>query len=149
HGTRYRYLETIRQYGREKLLASGEAEQVRDRHLDFFLRFAEQAEPKLRGAEQLACLECVESEHDNLRAALACSLESGKSDCALQLAGALSYFWLLRSYFSEGQTWLEDALALAERERIERFAVPDTRADKARRAKALYGVTWMHIGTMG
>src|SRR5262249_10742430 len=44
---------------------------------------------------------------------------------------------------------LEDALALAERERIERFAVPDTRADKARRAKALYGVTWMHIGTMG
>jgi predicted ATPase/transcriptional regulator with XRE-family HTH domain len=148
-GTRYRFLETIRQYGREKLLESGEAEQVRDRHLDFFLRFAEQAEPKLRGAEQVAWLERVETEHDNLRAALTRSLEGRKSDRALQLAGALYYFWLLRSHFSEGQTWLDRALALTERERIEQFAVADTRADMARRAKALYGMAWMQVGTIG
>jgi predicted ATPase/transcriptional regulator with XRE-family HTH domain len=148
-GTRYRFLETIHQYGREKLLASGEVEQVRDRHLDFFLCFAEQVEPKLRGAEQLEWLERAETEHDNLRAAMAWSLESGKSDRGLQLAGALYYFWLLRSYFSEGQKWLDHALALSDRERIEKGAVADARADMAWRAKALYGVAWMHIGTIG
>jgi predicted ATPase len=139
---RYRLLETIRQYARDKVFESGEAEAVRDRHLEFFLRFAEEAEPKLRGAEQLAWLERVETEHDNLRTALAWSLESGKSDRALQLAGALVYFWELRGYWSEGQKWLDDALALAEREQGGRVTVGATpssaRADAARRAKALY-----------
>jgi predicted ATPase len=89
---RYRLLETIRQYARDKLLASGEAEWVRDRHLEYFVQFAEQAEPKLRGAEQLEWLERVEREHDNLRTALARALDSGKRENALRLAGALYYF---------------------------------------------------------
>jgi predicted ATPase/DNA-binding SARP family transcriptional activator len=137
---RYRLLETIRQYAREKLLASGEAEQARDRHLDFFLRFAETAEPKLRSAEQIEWLERVETEHDNLRTALAWALESGKSDRALELAGALGYFWVLRGYLSESQRWLEDALALSEREQSKKVAagkyIP-AHTEKARRAKAL------------
>jgi predicted ATPase len=66
---RYRLLETIRQYARDKLFASGESEQLRDRHLDYFLRFAEAIDPKLRGAEQLVWLGRVETEHDNLRTA--------------------------------------------------------------------------------
>jgi hypothetical protein len=66
---RYRLPETIRQYARDKLFESGEAEQVRDRHLEFFLQFAQAAEPKLRGAEQIEWLNRVESEHDNVRTA--------------------------------------------------------------------------------
>ncbi len=51
---------------------------MRDRHLEYFLRWAEQAEPKLRGPEQLEWLNRLELEHDNLRAALAWSLEEGE-----------------------------------------------------------------------
>ncbi len=112
---RYRLPETIRQYARDKLYEAGEAENIRDHHFDFFLRFAETAEPKLRSAEQIEWLARVDTEHDNLRNALAWSLESGKSESALRLAGALGYFWELRGV-GEGYKWLNDALALAERE---------------------------------
>jgi len=148
---RYRLPETIRQYARDKLFESGESEQTRDRHLEFFLRFAEAAEPKLRGAEQLEWLESVQTEHDNLRIALAWSLESGKSDLALQLAGALYYFWVLRGYWSESQRWLEDALALSEREQNKKVAAgiySPTQVEMAQRAKALYGAVLSHVATM-
>jgi predicted ATPase/DNA-binding SARP family transcriptional activator len=149
---RYRLLETIRQYAREKLFVSGEAEQVRDRHLDFFLQFAEGAEPKLRSAEQLAWLERLETEHDNLRAALAWALESATSARALRLAGALAYFWELRGYWSEGHKRLSDVLAFVEREQAERDAggepstLPRHHADMAWRAKALYGAARIRFG---
>jgi predicted ATPase/DNA-binding SARP family transcriptional activator len=141
---RYRLLETIRQYAREKLLASGEAEALRERHLEFFLRFAEGAEPRLRGAGQLEWLDRVESEHENLRTALAWSLERGKRESPLRLAGALSYFWELRAvYMSEGHKWLHEALALSEGEQGGKGALGETaisaRAEAACRAKALYG----------
>jgi predicted ATPase/transcriptional regulator with XRE-family HTH domain len=139
---RYRLPETIRQYARDKLYESGEAKQVRDRHLEFFIRFAETAEPKLRSAEQLEWLERLGTEHDNLRTALGWSLESSKTDRALELAGALSYFWELRGYFSEGQKWFDNALALDERDRSEKLAAgkyASTHEEMARRAKALYG----------
>ena len=149
---RYRLPETIRQYARDRLLESGEAERIRDHHLKFFLRFAEEVEPKLRSAEQLEWLDRSQTEYDNLRTALAWSLESGKSDRALQLAGALVYFWVLRGYFSEGQKWLDDALALSEREQSEKVAVGETythtRAEAARRAKALYGGALLQMGTL-
>jgi predicted ATPase len=149
---RYRLPETIRQYARDKLYESGEAEQTRDHHLDFFLQFAETAEPKLRSAEQLEWLNRLETEHDNLRTALAWSLESSKSDLALQLAGALYYFWVLRGNFSEMYKWLNDALTFAEREQRERAASDEkyipTRTETAHRAKALYGATLSHIGDM-
>ena len=148
---RYRLPETIRQYAREKLFESGESEQVRDRHLEFFLGFAETAEARLRGAEQLEWLNRVETEHDNLRTALAWSLESGKSDRALRLSGALSYFWLLRGYFSESLRWLEDALALSVREQSKNFAtgiyIP-ARTEKAQRAKVLYAAVMAYFASM-
>jgi tetratricopeptide (TPR) repeat protein len=144
---RFRLLETIRQYAREKLLEVGEAEQIRDRHLDFFLGFAEQTEPKLRGPEQLAWLERVEREHDNLRTALAWSLEGGTSERALRLAGALSFFWEFRGHFNEGQKWLDKALALAERHKTGAAgdASDPARAEMAWRAKALYGAGRLHF----
>ena len=129
---RYRLPETIRQYARDKLYESSEAEQIRDRHLEYFLHFAETAEPKLRSGEQLEWLERVEAEHDNLRTALGWSLESGKSDRSLQLAGALAYFWELRGA-REGIRWLDEALTLSAREQ------KGTIEEKRQRAKALYG----------
>ena len=139
---RYRLPETIRQHARDKLLESGESEQIRNRHLDFFLRFAEVAEPKLRSAEQLEWLNRVETEHDNLRTALAWSLESGKSKAALELAGALYYFWELHGYLSEGFKWLRDALTLSEGEQHGGVTAEElytlNRETIARRAKALY-----------
>jgi predicted ATPase/class 3 adenylate cyclase len=148
---RYRLPETIRQYARDKLFESGEAEQVRDRHLEFFLRFAEGAEPKLRSAEQLEWLGRLETEHDNLRTALAWSLESNKSDHALQLAGALYYFWVLRGNFNEGHKWLNDALTFAEHEQSEKVAAgkyTPTPVGMAQRAKALYGAAILEMGTL-
>ncbi|MGQ0600985.1 MAG: tetratricopeptide repeat protein [Anaerolineales bacterium] len=109
---RYRLLETIRQYAREKLNDSGKADEARDRHLDYYLHWAEQAEPCLAGLEQLLWLNQFEAEHDNLRAALEWSLRA-EPDAAysLKLAAACGFFWRLRGYLSEGHKHLAAALA--------------------------------------
>jgi predicted ATPase/class 3 adenylate cyclase len=111
---RFVMLETIHEYARERLEASGEAEEVRRLHAAYFLALAEEAEPELSGADQLACLERLEAEHDNMRAALSWSLEK-EPETALRLAVALARFWEKRSYFSEGSSWLEAALRLSDR----------------------------------
>ena len=139
---RYHLLETIRQYAREKLLASGESSPVRDRHLGYYEHFAEEAEPRLRGADQLAWLERMETEHDNVRAALAWSLERADIEQALRLAGAAAYFWELRGYWSEGHRWLDETLALSSRGQGSGV----TEAPVAPRAKALYGVGRLLFG---
>lgn len=108
--TRYRSLETLRRYGRERLERSGEAEAVSARHATYLCALAEDAEPKLKGPEQLAWYERLEAEHDNLRAALRWSLEHDP-ETALRLAGALWRFWDVRTYKEEGRRWLEAALA--------------------------------------
>jgi predicted ATPase/DNA-binding SARP family transcriptional activator len=110
-GVRYRLLETVRQYARDRLREAGEAQEVRDRHLDFFLGLAEEAEPRLHGREQLPWLARLEAEHDNLRAALEWSrAEARHAVAALRLAGALAWFWNMRGYLHEGRRWLEDLL---------------------------------------
>jgi hypothetical protein len=150
---RYHLLETIRQYAYAKLLEAGEAERIRDRHLAYFIHFAEEAEPHLRHTEQLAWLEHVEHEHDNLRAALTWGLESGQRERALRLAGALHYFWELRAYWSEGQRWLDDALALAAGQQnavVAAGEVGDSGIPPRREAnlcaKALYAAGKMRFG---
>jgi non-specific serine/threonine protein kinase len=110
---RYRMLDMIRQYAREKLLESGEAARVRARHLGFFLKLAEEAESELRGAKQRMWLNRLEAEHDNLRAALGWTQGGGETELGLWLAGALFWFWLLRGNANEGRTWLEGMLSLA------------------------------------
>ncbi len=109
-GTRYRQLETVRQYFRERLLASGEAPVVRGRHRDWFLDLAERAQPEFRGAEQAAWFNRLEAEHDNLRTALEYSMERGEVEAALRLASAVARFWFVRGYSAEGRGWLEAAL---------------------------------------
>ena len=107
---RYALHELVRQYAEEKLVAAGEVEQTRDRHLTFYLQIAEDMEPKLVGPEQEVALGTLESDHDNLRAALQWALDGGKCEDAARLAGALARFWDMRGYFSEGRRWLEAAL---------------------------------------
>ncbi len=107
---RYLLLETVRQYGRERLTA-GEAKSARDRHLAWCMALAEEAEPRLRGAEQGRWLALFEAEHDNLRAALAWARERGWGEMGLRLVGAMWRFWSIRGYFGEGRAWLEEALA--------------------------------------
>jgi non-specific serine/threonine protein kinase len=110
---RYRPLETVRQYGWEKLLESGEAEGARRRHAGYYLALAEEAEPELSGAQEGIWLERLEAEHPNLRAALGWSLEGGDADLGLRLAGTLGGFWYKRGYLGEGRWWLERELAAA------------------------------------
>ena len=128
---RFSMLETIREYGLEQLAAGGEAEALRRRHATHYLAVAERAEPALTGAAQGTWLARLEGEHDNLRAALRWSRESGESALGLRLAGALWRFWYVRGHLSEGRAWLDGLLALPANDEG-----PDSAAS---RAKALTG----------
>jgi len=110
--TRYRLLETLREYGSDRLHESGEEERSRDRHIAYFLSLAEEAGPRLRGVDQQAWLDRLEMEHDNLRAALAyaCSRRAGAE---LRLVAKLWQFWLLHGHLAEGRSHLSLALSRA------------------------------------
>ena len=110
--SRYRLLETIRQYARGKLFDSGETPQVADRHLDYFLVFAEEAGQHLSGSGQLEWLDRLKTEHDNLRAAIEWSRpDAADKTTSLRLVGALWRFWYVRGFISEGRRHLQQALA--------------------------------------
>ena len=119
-------LETIREYALERLAASGEAEAVQRQHAIFFLRFSEEAEPKIRGAEHFLWRTRLEVEHDNLRAALRWTLESQEAEMGMQLAFSLVAFWRASNQDREGRNWCEQVLAQ-----------PGTSARTAARAMAL------------
>src|SRR5258705_1374024 len=106
HGgaTRYRMLETIRQYALDRLRESGDEAECRSRHLAAFVAFAEEAYPGLRGPDQRTWLDRLEAEHDNFRAALTWSL-SANAEVGLRLAGTLGRFWAFHSHLAEARTW--------------------------------------------
>ena len=116
HGgdTRYRFLETVRQYGLDMLSKSGDLVEMRRQHRDVFLDMAELAKPELRGANQRVWLDRLDADHDNLRAALEWSRQSGEAEEGLRLAGALVRFWSIRGYFTEGRERLASVLSLVE-----------------------------------
>ena len=111
---RFTMLETIREYGLECLKERGETETLRRRHANFFLALAEGAEPELTGSRQVELLEQLETEHDNLRAALQWMEAGGEIELGLRLAGALWRFWDVHGYLSEGRKWLEGFLGRAQ-----------------------------------
>ncbi len=109
--TRYRLLETVRQYGRDRLREAGEWDVLSARHRDFYLALAEEASIHLQGRSPEAWLERLEAEHDNFRAALDwCLAEPDGARPGLRLTGALDGFWYVRGYLREGRARLEAAL---------------------------------------
>jgi non-specific serine/threonine protein kinase len=131
---RYVMLETVREFGLERLRAAGEDETSGRRHLAAFLALAEEAESHLISAVEAGWIDRIEREHDNIRAALNWALhpERAVEDRirGLRLAGALWLFWYYHSHLHEGRHWLERALVIGESVR---------EADHAR-AKALVGL---------
>ena len=111
--TRYRMLETIRDYAHEKLLAAGEHAATSARHAEHFFALSRQARVGLMGAEQALWVARLELDHDNLRAAMTLA-ESGGVDpfIAVKLAVNLQGFWMLRGYGTEGRERVAAALAL-------------------------------------
>jgi predicted ATPase/DNA-binding CsgD family transcriptional regulator len=130
-GFRYRMLEPVRQYARERLEESGETQAIKRAHAEHFLALAEEAEPRLWESGDKAWFDRLDAEHDNMRAALFWTLEHQEAELALRLSGALRWFWRARGYFGEGRSWLERALS------------EEGRTSAEARAKALDGVGWL------
>jgi predicted ATPase/DNA-binding NarL/FixJ family response regulator len=111
---RFAMLETIREFARDHLLASLEAEAVRDAHLAFVRELIARGEVELRGAGRLAWLNEVAVEHDNIRAALDWSLtDSRRAEHGLAIAAGLYWFWHLRGHHTEARGWIARLLAAA------------------------------------
>jgi DNA-binding CsgD family transcriptional regulator len=132
---RYRMLETIRHFARERLADDPDAEATRRRHLEWFLARAEEAGPHLERGEQLMWLDDLEADVDNLRAAFDWAEQGDASELLLRLAAALWLFWLVRCRFEEGTAWLNTALVAAP-------------AQTHTRAAALHGLGQISLFTL-
>ena len=132
---RFLMLQTVLEYARERLEASDDLEAVRRRHAAYFLALAEQAEPQLYRSEQRAWHERLDTEHDNLRAALWWSVVGGDAEYGLRLGGALWRFWWVRGYLSEGRRWLDELLKTTA-----------ATALGVVRGRAMHGAAWLADG---
>jgi len=115
---RYSLLETVQEYGREVLIHSGEWSLMCDRHLQCYLELTEAADSQIRGEQQQLWLDRLDREYDNLRAALAWSLEGGRLEsnriaAGLRIATGLYQYWRIRDYVEEGLQWSSQLLAEA------------------------------------
>jgi DNA-binding CsgD family transcriptional regulator len=112
--TCYRLIETLREYGLERLVEAGEEKLLRRRHLEWFLQLSRRAASEMRGPNSAIRLAGLAAEHNNLRAALSWSLADkaiGSARAGLCLATALHFFWFQRDHLSEGRRWPEQTLA--------------------------------------
>jgi predicted ATPase len=131
---RYRLLETIRQYARERVVEADAADRLRDRHFEFFFDEFRGVLPILSHHGQLQCLERLRIELENVRAALEWALTSPSlTEKGVELAGSLFWFWTKCGLFEEGKRWLEQALAV------------NGRVGGSVRARALIGLAHMHF----
>jgi len=113
--SRYRFLETIRQYANQKLMQFKEENEYSIRHLNYYADLVDSAQPHLGfflpDLEILSWLQVLEPEQDNLRMALTISQKMpSNAETGLRMAGMLHWFWLIRSQFTEGRSWLEELL---------------------------------------
>ena len=137
-GSRYRLLETVREYARGKLDASGESDAVRSRHVDYFVAFAEKARESLNGPDQARGLARLDGERENLLAAHTSSVNvPDRAELGLRLIRAMGPYWFARGMPEMG-------LRLG----AEMLARPETRPHTAARARALHEVGWQccHLG---
>ena len=99
---RYRMLDTIKEYARDRLAETGELDLARRAHLGYFTELAETAEPHLRRAEQLEWLATLEAEHDNIASAMRAALAAGEAPGAMRLAAGAGWYWWLGGHKVEG-----------------------------------------------
>jgi predicted ATPase/DNA-binding SARP family transcriptional activator len=132
---RYRMLDTIKEYARDRLAEAGESDQVRHAHLEYFTGLAETADPHLRRAEQLKWLATLEAEHDNIAVALRGALAAGEAHGAMRLAAAAGWYWWLGGHKAEG---IELITAAA--------STPGEVSDEIRAMVYALGVTFMTDG---
>jgi tetratricopeptide (TPR) repeat protein len=125
--TRYYTLMTLREYAHEKLVETGELENIRDRHLEYFADATERAQPLFRGPHVKDWRDRFERDNDNIRAALQWSLRADQASNGLRLAGALEDFWRIGGHLTEGRQWLGAVLSAAAADR------------SSARARALFG----------
>ena len=109
--TRYRLLETVREYGLEKLREAEELLGTRERHLGYFLRLAEEADEELRGPDEATWSERLSKERENTQAALQFSAAGGDPTEQLRLSAALAWYWFISGNLSLGRQALDDAIA--------------------------------------
>jgi predicted ATPase/DNA-binding CsgD family transcriptional regulator len=110
--TRYRLLETTREYAAARLAAAEETERVRERHAVWFLGFAQEAEPNVRDSEPGPWFARLAADHDNVEAAFEWTVHAGRTEWALGIAVAMVNFWRKRHLYGIGTDWLARALAL-------------------------------------
>jgi non-specific serine/threonine protein kinase len=137
---RFSMLDTVREYGSDLLTARGEWEAVERAHAGYYLALVEAAEPALRGPEHVSWMERLETEIDNLRAALRWAQAHDQRETGLRLGGGLWRFWWGHGHLSEGRAWLEGFLADKD-DHVSEGADParQTEALSDLRAKALAG----------
>ncbi len=131
--SRFVMLETIREYGLERLAEAGEEAAIRRRHAEHWTQVAEHALEALSGPEQAVWTRRLEVDHDNFRSVLSWVLRSGEAELGLRLGAALSDFWRLGSHVREGVRWLGNVLAL-----------PGADGSTLRRARALTAAGELH-----
>ena len=107
---RFGMLESIREYALYRLIQRGAVDVVREAHAEHYLALAQAAEPELVAADQAAWVRRLTQEAGNLRAAMSWSLESGRLETGLRIAGALPRFWSVTGHLTEGRAWLRQAL---------------------------------------
>ncbi|HEX2266611.1 MAG TPA: adenylate/guanylate cyclase domain-containing protein, partial [Actinomycetota bacterium] len=126
---RFDMLQTVREFGHERLDEEDDAAASHRRHALHFLELAETSEPKLRGPQSEQTLELLELEHDNLRAALTWAITNEQGEIGLRLVGALWRFWHLSGHLTAGRRWADEVLAL-----------PSAKQRTPARAKALWAL---------
>lgn len=109
---RFDMLETVREFGIEQLVVATEFDRMQQHHAAYFLDLAMRVRPRIESADGLSTLHLLETEHDNLRAALTWFIAGNDAEMASRLSGALWKFWLVRGRFREARQWLERALEL-------------------------------------
>jgi non-specific serine/threonine protein kinase len=134
---RYRLLETLRQYTRERLADKGELQEIRRRHAVYYQALAVEAARHLLGAQQVTWLDRLDREHENLQAALRFSIDSQNAELGMRIAASLHYFWYFRAHYTEARTLRAAVLAL-----------PGSPELGALRAEVLYGsgMLVLHLG---
>ena len=132
---RYRMLESVRQFLQARLVESGEADAVRERHFTYFLDLAEQLAPRLALGDGPECLARLEAEHDNLDTAMEWGDTARPADDMLRFTTALTLFWELRGHLGKGGRWFARVLR------------DDDAAPTVERARALWGAA--HVALYG